>query len=70
MLVRNYPMAQSLYIKYCKIFNPEAVRNMYEIEDDYAALAGLSIRESYLEKVSTSLRTIIILNIFDELRVC
>jgi hypothetical protein len=54
MLIRNYPTAQSLYIKYCKIFHPEAVRNMYEMEDDYGALAGLLIQESSVEKVVLS----------------
>lgn len=52
LLIRNYPVAQSLYIKYCEIFCPEAVRNIYETEDDYSAQAILSIHESYKEKVS------------------
>ena len=45
-------MAQSLYIKYCKVFNPEAVRNLYDMEDDYASQAELYLQESYSEKVN------------------
>jgi len=44
-------MAQSLYIKYCEIFNPEVVRDIYVQEDDYEAQAALLVKESYAETV-------------------
>lgn len=47
MLIRDYPVAQKLYIKYCKIFRPEDVRNIYEQEDDFESQAALFIKESY-----------------------
>lgn len=50
-------MAQQLYIKYCKIFKPEAVRDIYDQEDDYESQAELFIKESYkahAERVSFS----------------
>lgn len=40
-------MAQRLYIKYCKIFKPDAVRDIYDQEDDFESQAALFIRESY-----------------------
>ncbi|ODM96537.1 Vacuolar protein sorting-associated protein 16 [Orchesella cincta] len=47
MLIRKYPMAQKLYIKYCKIFKPESVRDIYDQEDDFESQAALFIKESY-----------------------
>lgn len=58
MLIRDYPVAQKLYIKYCKIFRPEDVRNIYEQEDDFESQAALFIKESYTaqaERVSFEL---------------
>ncbi len=58
MLIREYPVAQKLYIKYCKIFRPEDVRNIYEQEDDFESQAALFIKESYTaqaERVSFEL---------------
>lgn len=47
-------MAQSLYIKYCKTFNPEAVRDIYEQEDDFSSQGSLFIQESYKKNPVTS----------------
>lgn len=43
-------MAQKLYIKYCSIFKPEAVRDIYDQEDDFEALSTLFIKECYQTK--------------------
>jgi hypothetical protein len=52
MLIRKYPMAQNLYLKYCQTFNPDGVRDIYEQEDDFQSQGALFIRESYKESVS------------------
>ena len=51
MAVRNYPVAQALYIKYCRDHNRETLRDIYVQEDDYNAQAACFIRESYDPKV-------------------
>ncbi|XP_069702504.1 vacuolar protein sorting-associated protein 16 homolog [Periplaneta americana] len=47
MAVRNYPVAQALYLKYCRDHNRETLRDIYVQEDDYNAQAACFIRESY-----------------------
>ncbi|XP_049789392.1 vacuolar protein sorting-associated protein 16 homolog isoform X2 [Schistocerca nitens] len=47
LAVRNFPMAQALYIKYCRDHNPETLRDIYVQEDDFNAQAACFIRESY-----------------------
>jgi hypothetical protein len=51
MAVRNYPVAQALYIKYCRDHNRETLRDIYVQEDDYSAQAACFIRESCDTKV-------------------
>jgi hypothetical protein len=51
MAVRNYPVAQALYLKYCRDHNRETLRDIYVQEDDYNAQAACFIRESYDPKV-------------------
>jgi len=51
MSVRNYPVAQALYLKYCRDHNWETLRDIYVQEDDYNAQAACFIRESYDPKV-------------------
>lgn len=46
LLIRTYPLAHALYIKYCSIHNREALRQVYVQEDDFAAQAHSYIRES------------------------
>ncbi|CAG7833384.1 unnamed protein product, partial [Allacma fusca] len=50
VLIRRYTIAQSLYIKYCKINNPDSVRDIYEQEDDFTSQGDTYIRDSYSEK--------------------
>jgi len=52
MLIRKYPMAQNLYIKYCQTFHPEGVRDIYEQEDDFQSQGDLFLREAYKQTVS------------------
>ncbi|PSN30635.1 Vacuolar protein sorting-associated protein 16 [Blattella germanica] len=47
MAVRNYPVAQALYLKYCRDHNRETLRDIYVQEDDYNAQAACFIKESY-----------------------
>jgi hypothetical protein len=54
MAVRNYPVAQALYLKYCRDHNRETLRDIYVQEDDYNAQAACFIRESYDPKVNGS----------------
>jgi hypothetical protein len=51
MAVRNYPVAQALYLKYCRDHNRETLRDIYVQEDDYNAQAACFVRESYDPKV-------------------
>ncbi|CAH0559319.1 unnamed protein product [Brassicogethes aeneus] len=46
MTIRNYPVAQSLYIKYCKEHNTQALNEIYIQEDDFCAQAETFIMES------------------------
>jgi hypothetical protein len=54
MTIRSFPVAQSLYIKYCKEHNTQALNEIYIQEDDFSALAQTSIMESLDDKVSRS----------------
>ncbi|KAL1505520.1 hypothetical protein ABEB36_005068 [Hypothenemus hampei] len=46
MTIRNFPVAQALYIKYCKEYQKAALREIYIQEDDFPSLALLNIEES------------------------
>uniref|UniRef100_A0A8D8YC56 Vacuolar protein sorting-associated protein 16 homolog n=1 Tax=Cacopsylla melanoneura TaxID=428564 RepID=A0A8D8YC56_9HEMI len=48
MEIRNYPMAEALYIKYCKSHNKRALHEIYKQEDDYNNKAACQIKEAYL----------------------
>ncbi|XP_018576701.1 vacuolar protein sorting-associated protein 16 homolog isoform X1 [Anoplophora glabripennis] len=50
MTIRNFPVAQSLYIKYCKEHNTQALNEIYIQEDDFSAQAQTFILESLDEK--------------------
>lgn len=47
MAIRNYQVAQALYLKYCRDHNRETLRDIYVQEDDHNAQAACFIRESY-----------------------
>ncbi|XP_066993327.2 vacuolar protein sorting-associated protein 16 homolog isoform X2 [Anabrus simplex] len=53
LTIRNYPVAQALYLKYCRDHNPETLRDIYVQEDDFNAQAACFIRESYDSKNTT-----------------
>ncbi|GLH07116.1 Vacuolar protein sorting-associated protein 16 homolog [Gryllus bimaculatus] len=46
LCIRNYPVAQALYLKYCRDHNPETLRDIYVQEDDFLAQASFFVRES------------------------
>lgn len=46
LCIRNYPVAQALYLKYCRDHNPETLRDIYVQEDDFMAQAAFFVRES------------------------
>ncbi|KAJ9598585.1 hypothetical protein L9F63_010714 [Diploptera punctata] len=54
MAVRNYPVAQALYLKYCRDHNRETLRDIYVQEDDFNAQAAFFIQESYDPKNTMS----------------
>ncbi|KAL1140171.1 hypothetical protein AAG570_000103 [Ranatra chinensis] len=47
MEIRNIPLAQALYIKYCQQHNRETLKDIYDQEDNHNALAECFIRDSY-----------------------
>ncbi|CAG9864088.1 unnamed protein product [Phyllotreta striolata] len=46
MTIRNFPVAQSLFIKYCKEHNTQALSEIYIQEDDFSAQAEMFILDS------------------------
>nr|CAD7406571.1 unnamed protein product [Timema poppensis] len=50
MTIRNYPLAQSLYLKYCRDHNIETLRDIYDQEDNHNAKAAFYLKESYEPK--------------------
>lgn len=50
MTIRNFPVAQSLYIKYCKQHHTQALNEIYIQEDDFCAQAETFILESLDDK--------------------
>ncbi|KAG5894092.1 hypothetical protein JTB14_003948 [Gonioctena quinquepunctata] len=52
MTIRNFPVAQSLYIKYCKEHNTQALNEIYNQEDDYSAQAETFLMETLDDKKS------------------
>lgn len=52
MMIRAFPVAQSLYLKYCKENTPETLRDIYNQEDDYLSQAACFIRDFYDPRVS------------------
>lgn len=51
MTIRSFPVAQSLYIKYCKEHNTEALNEIYIQEDDFGAQAQTFIMKMLDDKV-------------------
>lgn len=52
MTIRNFPVAQSLFIKYCKEHNTQALSEIYIQEDDFCAQAEMFILDSLDDKVN------------------
>jgi len=52
MTIRNFPVAQSLYIKYCKEYYKPALTEIYNQEDDFASQAQLVLEKCLGDKVS------------------
>ncbi|KAL3280278.1 hypothetical protein HHI36_017772 [Cryptolaemus montrouzieri] len=46
MTIRGFPIAQSLYIKYCKKHNIQALNEIYIQEDDFSSQAEMFIMQS------------------------
>ena len=47
MIIREFPLAQNLYKKYCHINNTSLLSDIYTQEDDFMALAEMSLKESH-----------------------
>ncbi|XP_071942390.1 vacuolar protein sorting-associated protein 16 homolog [Antedon mediterranea] len=46
MTLRNQPVAQSLYMQYCRQQNPDMLENLYEQVDDYLEMANIKVSNS------------------------
>lgn len=46
MIIREFPLAQNLYKKYCRLNNLTALKDIYLQEDDFLAQAEMSLEES------------------------
>ncbi|XP_046684103.1 vacuolar protein sorting-associated protein 16 homolog isoform X2 [Homalodisca vitripennis] len=54
MKIRQFPLAQALYLKYCKEHNRERLRTIYMQEDDHSAQAACFIQDAYSPQNSTT----------------
>lgn len=52
MAIRELPLAQALYLKYCKLHNKDMLKDVYTQEDDHKSQAICYIKESYDPKNS------------------
>lgn len=52
MEIRNFPLAQALYLKYCRLHNKDMLKDVYIQEDDHKSQAECHIRESFDPKVT------------------
>lgn len=46
MIIREFPLAQNLYKKYCKLNNVTALKDIYLQEDDFLSQAEMSLEEA------------------------
>ncbi|CRK93076.1 CLUMA_CG006503, isoform A [Clunio marinus] len=46
MIIRDFPLAQNLYKKYCQLNNVKALKDIYMQEDDFLAQAEMSLEEA------------------------
>ncbi|CAH1401892.1 unnamed protein product [Nezara viridula] len=46
MEIRGFPLAQALYLKYCRLHNKDTLKDVYTQEDDHKSQAVCYIRES------------------------
>lgn len=45
MTIRQFPMAQNLYKKYCQLYSRSALQEIYNQEDDFVAQAEFALKE-------------------------
>lgn len=45
MIVRQFPMAQNLYKKYCQLYSKPGLQEIYNQEDDFVAQAEYALKE-------------------------
>lgn len=64
MTIRNFPVAQALYIKYCKEYYKSALAEIYIQEDDFPAQAQMIIEESLSDKVHDQLMSLTLVALF------
>lgn len=55
MEIRAFPLAQALYLKYCRLHNKDTLKDVYTQEDDHKSQAVCYIRESLDRKVSLNI---------------
>lgn len=51
MTIRKFPVAQALYIKYCRIHNTQALNEIYIQEDDHNSQAQAYLLECVTDRV-------------------
>lgn len=54
MIIRNFPMAQNLYKKYCHLNSKSALQEIFNQEDDFVAQAEFALREGISREVNIS----------------
>uniref|UniRef100_A0A023F2B4 Vacuolar protein sorting-associated protein 16 homolog n=1 Tax=Triatoma infestans TaxID=30076 RepID=A0A023F2B4_TRIIF len=54
MEIRSFPLAQALYLKYCRLHNKDMLKDVYIQEDDHKSQAECYIRESFDPKNSST----------------
>lgn len=45
MTIRQFPMAQNLYKKYCQLYSKSALQEIFNQEDDFVAQAEFALKE-------------------------
>ncbi|CAG0897226.1 unnamed protein product [Cyprideis torosa] len=52
MSIRGFPVAQSLYIQLCRLQSRDALRDVYQQEDDFLGQATIRLQEAYAAKTT------------------
>lgn len=45
MIIRKFAIAQNLYKKYCQLYSPSGLLEIYNQEDDHLSLAEFALKE-------------------------